>query len=528
MVMCVALLIAFAQPQIVLNKTYGSEEPESIQSVTQIGSKIYSIGEIDTSGIGDINCNFHGDFDIRLLCHDISGNIIWQKALGGTKEDSGWDIIMSNDSCLIIVGTTGSNDGDVSGNLDIGGSNIWIVKVDTFGNILWQEAFGGPGQDIPWGGVTQLRDGKFLVGCISSAAGNEFPMHSNGWDDDIWLSKINANGTFDTAYYYGGNDDDIVSQTIELNNGDLVSCGGTFSHDGIFNCPVWGSTGYWDGFILKTDSVGNVKFIKKYSGDNTDDLNSIIQLPDKGFIVSGQTSSSTGNFINNVGGTVLWAMRLDSSFNYEWSYFYGGNNPQDYGVVESVRIKQTALVNGRIVLMLGESFTATGQVGVNYGHNDFWIFAIDTNGVFLGGKVVGGSLHDQGPIGNSSDGNLTCVGLTESNDFYVSNNHGQGDGWLIGLNNFNVIAKVDPENNCVKINPNPLKDKFFLAVCPEIIPEQATLFIFSMDGKQMLKKKITNETEEVMLHGFKAGTYLYTILNDDGSKLFSGKLIVQQ
>ena len=529
--LCLMLCITcclYAQPNVVLNKTYGGTGSEVMGGVARIGNKLYAADMINEVS-GDIQCNLHnndGSNDIRVCCLDLNGNIIWQQCYGGSKEDFIVDIISTKDSCLFIAGYTSSSDGDIQNNNFPNNFNCWVFKIDTNGVLLWQNCFGSPGQDNVFK-TMQLRNGKYLVDCTSASGGGEFPIHGSGWDDDAWLALINSDGSFDTAYHFGGNDDDQIYETHELPNGDLLSFGATQSTDGDFNVQVWGGPpAYWDATSILCDSIGTIKYVKVYSGDGSDFLMSAVPMADGSFIAIGQTDSHTGYFSMNYNVSRLWFLRIDSSGNPMYWNFYGGL-PGDAGVGPVACLKAELLNNG-VISGVCYSYTSTGNVGLNFGNSDFWFWAIDTIDNFLGGLDVGGSDADQGPIGEYLGGILFAGGVTWSNDYFVSNNHGNADSWLIGIDHFNMIGNVEPKTDCVKISPNPLTNKFFLAVCPDIIPQQATLFVYDLQGRQIIRKKITNETEEIFLPKLSAGPYMYSILKPDHSVLFTGKLIVQQ
>jgi len=80
-------------------------------------------------------------FYFSVDIHAQSPIIVWQKCLGGSKDDYASSIQQTNDKGYIIAGFTKSNDGNISGNH--GGSDFWIVKIDNSGNIQWQKCLGG-------------------------------------------------------------------------------------------------------------------------------------------------------------------------------------------------------------------------------------------------------------------------------------------------------------------------------------------------------------------------------------------------
>ena len=74
--------------------------------------------------------------------------MIWQKSLGGTGDDEAYSVQASPDGGCIVAGYTESNDGDVTGNH--GKRDYWVVKLDNTGNIQWQKALGGSAFEEAW------------------------------------------------------------------------------------------------------------------------------------------------------------------------------------------------------------------------------------------------------------------------------------------------------------------------------------------------------------------------------------------
>ena len=111
--------------------------------------------------------------------------IVWQKNLGG----SSWDIAFANqqtsDGGYIVAGFTESNDGDVNGNH--GGRDYWIVKLDSNGNMIWQKAFGGSGDDHA-SSIQQTSDGDYIV--TGTTGSNDGDVIENYGLTDYWIVKL--------------------------------------------------------------------------------------------------------------------------------------------------------------------------------------------------------------------------------------------------------------------------------------------------------------------------------------------------
>lgn len=132
----------------------------------------YLIAGNTMSNDGDVD-GYHGepgnnDFgqDYWIFKIDFTGNLIWQKCLGGYHDDFTRNILPLSDGNFMLVGRTTSNDGDVigyhSGITGISG-DIWFTKISNQGELLWQYCFGGAGDERIHHGVIQKSDYNYIL-----------------------------------------------------------------------------------------------------------------------------------------------------------------------------------------------------------------------------------------------------------------------------------------------------------------------------------------------------------------------------
>ncbi len=132
------------------------DEPFSIHQTTDGG---YIVAGYTDSNDVDVSGN-HGDTDFWLVKLNSSGSIQWQKCLGGSYWDMAYSIQQTSDGGYIVAGYTISNDGDVSGNH--GGYDFWLVKLNSSGDIQWQKCLGGSTNDEAHS-IQQTTDGGYIV-----------------------------------------------------------------------------------------------------------------------------------------------------------------------------------------------------------------------------------------------------------------------------------------------------------------------------------------------------------------------------
>lgn len=324
----------------------------SIQQTTDGG---FIVAGKTQSNHGQVTGN-HGDFDYWVVKLDVSGNIQWQKCLGGTVDDEAYCIQQTNDGGYIVAGWTHSNDGDITGS--IGGFDYWIVKLDNSGNIQWQKCLGGTSND--WGYyVNQTTDGGFFV--AGYTASNNINVTGNHGNFDYWVLKLDSSGNIIWQKCLGGTNSDYMYYARQNFDGGFILIGSSESNNG----DVTGNHGNGDFWAVKLDSVGNIKWQKCLGGSSFDIPNSIQQTSDDGFIIAGATYSNDGDVTGNHGSYDYWVVKLDSSGTLEWQKCLGGT-----GMEWGQSLKQT---NDEGIIVAGYAASNDGDVLGNHGGDDFWV-----------------------------------------------------------------------------------------------------------------------------------------------------------
>jgi len=183
---------------IIWQKTYGGSAWEfaSDIAVTPDGGYIV-VGKTcskdgDVSGRHETNV-FRLNDDFWVVKLDKDGNIIWQKTLGGSDSESAYSVAVTQDGGYIVAGETHSNDGDVNENHGLVDS--WIVRFDKDGNIVWQKTYGGSGWDDAFAIAITPDGGYIVVGSTSSNDGDVSKSHpSTGPWSDAWIAKLDKDG----------------------------------------------------------------------------------------------------------------------------------------------------------------------------------------------------------------------------------------------------------------------------------------------------------------------------------------------
>ncbi|MFT3912151.1 MAG: T9SS type A sorting domain-containing protein [Ferruginibacter sp.] len=172
-------------------KAYGSDGDHTAgNKITATSDGGYIVASYCHQNGGDVT-DYHSGTDGWIIKLDASGNLTWQKTLGGSSDDWIGNVIPSGDGGYFCVGGTYSSDGDITFNQ--GNKDVWVVKLSSTGSLLWQKTFGGDDHDEADAGPLCLTpDGGLLVAgdARSNNTGDVGPNHSDAGLDDIWVVKL--------------------------------------------------------------------------------------------------------------------------------------------------------------------------------------------------------------------------------------------------------------------------------------------------------------------------------------------------
>lgn len=167
-------------------KPYGGTTVDRAYSVIQTNDGGYLVGGRTLSDDGDITSN-QGYNDGWLVKLDEIGNIEWQKTIGGTLDDIIYSCIQNSDNSYLVTGITYSNNGDVSGNHGV--NDAWIVKLNITGDILWQKAIGGSDYD-EFSSSYKTTDGGYVFAGYTNS--NNGDISGNHGSTDFLVVKFRA------------------------------------------------------------------------------------------------------------------------------------------------------------------------------------------------------------------------------------------------------------------------------------------------------------------------------------------------
>jgi len=293
-------------------KTVGGTNEDRGYSIQQTSDEGYIItGETWRFGAGN--------YDVFVIKLDSSGNLSWAKTIGGTNEDRGYSIQQTSDEGYIITGETWS--------FGAGYSDVFVIKLDSSGNLSWARAIGGEGWDFGRS-IQQTSDGGYVI--------TGYTLRFGAGDYDVFVIKLDSSGNLSWAKTIGGKLGDSGNSIQQTSDGGYVITGYTYSFGAEFS----------DVLVIKLDSSGNLSWAKAIVRGSPDYGSSIQQTSDGGYIITGSTgfhgvyiiTGSTG-FPGTVFGAEfsdVFVIKLDSSGNIPGCSYISSTSPTIQSISPSV------------------------------------------------------------------------------------------------------------------------------------------------------------------------------------------------
>ena len=540
-------------------KSYGGSLDDIAFSIKQTSDGGYIVAGLTFSNDGDVTGN-HGVIDDWIVKLNSTGTVEWQKCLGGSQDDEAYSIEQTPDGGYIIAGVTYSNDGDVTGNHS-SDADYWVVKLNNNGSIQWQKCLGGSSTDYAFS-VDNATDGGYIVaGLAFSNDGDVSGLHAGL--DDYWVVKLDSDGGIQWQKCLGGSNEDRAYTVKQTSDGGYIVAGHTESTDG----DITSNHGHADYWIVKLTGSGAIQWQKSFGGSGFDAMSSwyagnhIEQTSDGGFIITGTTASDDGDVNGNHGGSGdYWALKINSSGDFQWQKCLGGSDLDDAFSIEPTSDK------GYIIA--GISSSNDGDVSGNHGAPDYWIVKLGPDALLpvtmltLIGETQGKQnlLH----WSTATEQNNTGFELQRSNDGYSFNKIGFVNSKAINGNsslklnydftdigfaastNYYRLKQIDKDgkfsySNIVvlrdenaitaglsTIYPNPVKNTLNVKVA-SLNNEKVTLQLTDLSGR-LLQNKVTQvgngETiVQLDVSHLSAGTYFVKIISGDGKQNTVGKFV---
>jgi hypothetical protein len=458
---CFSVLTNAQQPVIEWQQSFGGTAADGMETANGGRDHVrptidggYIVATSSNSDDGDVTGHngSTGTSDFWVFKVDSSGSLEWGNSYGGSQNEMVRCINPTTDGGYILTGYTNSPDGDVTGwhGANPASIDVWVVKLDSLGNLEWEQAYGGS-EDERGESIVQTADGGYVfTGFTTGSTDGDVSGAKGGFD--VWLVKINSSGTILWQKCLGGSDDDQASSVRNTTDGGLIITGRTTSGDGdaIGNPDPTFLGSIW---VIKTDDAGNIQWQKSYGGSGWDSQGDIRQTSDGGYLVGGSTSSNDGDASGNHGSEDFWVFKIDNTGTLLWQHCYGGSNYEQF--------QSLSLTSDNGFLATGMSTSIDGDLTSTNTSMEYWVIKGDSLGNLIWQRNLGGSASDLGKsVIETADGGTLVVGESLSNDGDVSGHHGStatGDVWMVKLSPTTTGIQNSPEMiSVLTLSPNPV------------------------------------------------------------------------
>lgn len=508
-------------PQKVLwEKTYGGLHADYLFDIQPTPDYGFILAGSSVSDVGGSKSESKlGVMDFWLWKMSETGKLEWQRSYGGDGIDMLNSLVITRDGGMLLGGTSNSQKSFDKTAASFGGDDFWVLRLDQFGNIIWQKTYGGKAED-KLTKVIETKDGGFLIGGSSSSnrifdskkqetVENAKSENSRG-NLDYWVIKVDAQGEIEWQRTLGGRYVDLLKTVVETPDGGYLLGGeSNSSEDGDKTDKNLGEFDFW---IVQLDENGETLWQRTIGGEGDDRLVDIMVTESKKIMIAGYSNSgiSFDKEVSNKGrSTDIWVIMLNEEGIQEWQKTY---NIDSYSLLTGItKTDDQAFVLGgysqKALLEKGQK----GTVG-----SDYFALKIDSLGERKWKRELGSSSRDVlSRIVETRDGGYVLAGTSDGK---VSKSKQSGN---IGLEDFWIVKLLDEDKDkkpkkLIEAYPNPTNDVTNVLVGFEF--DRGTATMYDIGGRQLQHFEISSRTVPVSLQGLPIGVYLITIKTNKGTE----------
>jgi hypothetical protein len=527
-------ILSFSAQEVLWQKDIKSSTQDFLSQVTPTVDLQYLItgSSIQSKKLSTDNKQNNG-YDFHLVKLNQQGEEVWEKYFAGKNHDYLSASLSTQDGGFLLAGTTYSGKGLDKKEDSKGGSDIWLIRINEFGDELWQKTIGSA-SDEEARSVIQTTDLGFFV------AGNVQNSPQGYGSKDVLIVKLDKNGKEISQLILGGKGLDEVEKMIPTKDGGVLlgvysrsseirgsgsglsdsgANSGTTTSNPVSRYPKstnnFGEGDYW---IIKLNKDGKVEWEKNYGGTGDDHLRTLA-MTTSGFIIGGESRSErSGNKTVGVEeGTDLWLISLNERGEEIWQKSYNFKNRDvlmGMHVIlgQNEREKNKDLTKG---VLLGGYTQAEGRIEAD--DETFWMLYIDENGNEQWRKHVKGESRKKeerlSDIKLNRDGSIILAGTS-------AEELGKENWKIVKLGDQQVDQLIEKQD--IKIYPNPVSDYAYVEIGFDF--KEADITMYDMAGRQLQSLKTKNKVTKINTQSLIQGAYLITIKTDT-NKTANAKII---
>lgn len=495
-------------------------------AVVTNNNQIMFVGRTTGDNKGDIPLlkPYQKNSNMVLGLLDANFQLLWVKVYGGTNDDEAIKIHSTSDNKFVIAATIKSSDGDISNNY--GTSDIWLIKVDTQGNILWDKNFGSSSAETPLS-ITEDDNGNILILGISNGQGDDIPHHYGGAFSFDWVVlKIDQHGNKLWSKTLGGTGSEDQNGDILAidSNYYILSATNSIDHDCIDTSWFGSANTDYNYHILKLDTSGAVLWNKSYGGSQGDGIyDALYDSYDTTVLLSGFTNSN--DYMLDGMGPGVWMIKIDLDGDTIWTKCIKKENT-NFTQRTSLCLSNN---NGSILIYNINGSQQSGLVG----KQNTRIVAIDKNTIEQSSLIFGSTGYEWTENIIPYLNGYILIGETSEDSFNLGTKLGQkGTGsFSFGFISYihywpTNISIQDNTSKILSIYPNPTNNKVTIDYS-SLSAANAYISIFNNSGQLIHHKDISNIPLEVTIDTRAWTPGLYTVSFTNGSDTISTNLLIK-
>lgn len=375
-----------------------------------------------------------GGDDVFLTKYNAAGIVQWVQKGGGISADQGTDAACDASGNIFITGDFYGTASFGSNNLiSSGSSDVFIVKYNSSGNVIWAVSAGAGNIERSMSAATDNSGNVYITGVyFNSTTIGSTTLNANGTQSDIFIAKYNSSGVFQWAVGGGGPDPDAAYGLATDLSGNLFVTGkfGKNASFGSVSLTASSVNDSADIFILKYTSSGVIQWGKSAGGLSFDEGRDVSTDVNGDCYITGTFSSSNALFSNTLitpsGGNDMFIARYNAQGNLCWVK-KGGGNSSDKGFSIKTDPLGNSYVSGTFNsaaafgnLNLIASGTDLYVVKYNNFGNAVWVNRADANFninyMSLSANSAGDVYVTSGYIGTANFGSPPITIISAGND----------------------------------------------------------------------------------------------------------------
>ncbi|MCS3531015.1 T9SS type A sorting domain-containing protein [Chryseobacterium sp. JUb7] len=512
--MCTTAVL-YAQ-EVVWQKDIKSNTQDFLSQVTTTidGQYLITGSSIQSSKLQAGGSKQNNGYDFHLVKLKGQGDEVWEKYFSGQNHDFLSATVNTQEGGFLVAGTSYSGKGLDKKEDSKGGSDLWLIRINEFGDELWQKTI-GTNADEEARSVIQTTDlGFFVVGNVQNS--------SKGYGSkDVLVVRLDKNGKELSQLILGGKGLDEVEKMIPTRDGGALL--GIYSRSGKVSgsrkleagsiakqTENYGEGDYW---IVKLDKDGKVQWEKNFGGKGDDHLRTLA-LTSTGYLLGGESRSErSGN--KSVGieeGTDLWLISLDEKGEEIWQKSYNFKNRD---VLMGMSVLHSSDDKSSKGILLGDYTQAEGRIENN--DETFWMLYLNESGNEQWRKHVKDESRKKeerlSDIKLNKDGSIILAGTS-------AEELGKENWKIVKLGDKQIDQLIEKQD--IKIYPNPVSDYAYVEIGYDF--KEADIIMYDMGGRQIQNLKTKNKVTKINTQALIQGAYLVTIKTDT-NKTANAKLI---